>query len=276
MDVNNFLIRVAVAVIGIPLIFFVIHYGNPYFLLLITLIQVLSLHEFYLLAQKKGFHPSRLLGVCGLFLINSCIHFSEIYFLAASIPFIIVLILIFELFKGSPNAMANAGVTLLGVGYISLLSFLILIRDLSDQASAPSSTSALIVMLVFALIWICDTAAYLFGSYFGKHTLFKRISPNKTWEGTIAGFGFSIIFSALFSFLVVKQLPILSAIIIGAIVGVLGQISDLVESLFKRDAVQKDSSHMLPGHGGILDRFDSSILIAPAVYAYLYYFTFHV
>jgi len=275
MDMKNLMVRVLVALFGIPLIFFLIYSGNPLFLLLVTLIQVLSLREFYMLAQKKGLHPSRILGMIALFCINVCIYFEVTHLITISIPFVIVLILILELFRGVPNPMANAGVSILGIGYISLLSFMILIRDLPDRISASNLTGAFLVMLVFAAIWICDTAAYLYGASHGKHKLFRRVSPNKTWEGAIAGLIASILFCAFAAFLVIDPLSVGSGIIIGAIIGIMGQVSDLVESLFKRDAGEKDSSSILPGHGGILDRFDSPILIAPIVFSYLYYFTFH-
>lgn len=273
MDLKNLGVRTLVAIFGIPFILFVIYIGNPYFLFLITFVQILSLQEFFLLAQKKTMYPSLILGGSAIFLINLCIVLNDSNLFSGLVTLIIIMVLIVELFKGKPNAIANAGATLLGVGYISLFSFLILIRDLPDRISAPGSTGAFIVMLIFATIWICDTAAYLIGASFGKHRLFERISPKKTWEGAIAGFASSILFSMLFTFIMIKQLNLFDAVIIGIIAGVIGQISDLVESLFKRDATQKDSSNLLPGHGGILDRFDSPILIAPAVFAYLYFFT---
>jgi phosphatidate cytidylyltransferase len=110
----------------------------------------------------------------------------------------------------------------------------------------------------------------------GRHKLLERVSPKKTWEGAIAGFVFSIISFVGCSFLLIKGLPLIHAIIAGAIVGTIGQIGDLVESLLKRDAAVKDSSNLLPGHGGALDRFDSIIFVMPVIFIYLIIASFYI
>jgi phosphatidate cytidylyltransferase len=130
------------------------------------------------------------------------------------------------------------------------------------------------IISVLATIWICDTAAYHIGSIAGKHKLFPRVSPNKSWEGAIAGFIAAIASAVAAKYLVLGYLPISGAVIIGVIVGVIGQLGDLAESLLKRDAGVKDSSTLLPGHGGIFDRFDSLLLVAPCVYLYIDYILF--
>ena len=107
------------------------------------------------------------------------------------------------------------------------------------------------------------------GTAFGKHKLFPRVSPNKSWEGAIAGFVFAIITMIAAKATVIDLLTLYDAVIIGIIVGIIGQMGDLVESLVKRDAGVKDSSAIIPGHGGIFDRFDSLLLTAPVVYLYL-------
>lgn len=122
-------------------------------------------------------------------------------------------------------------------------------------------------------IWICDSAAFFLGTAFGKHKLFPRVSPNKSWEGAIAGFIFAIITMITAKALLLNELTLIDSLIVGIIVGSIGQLGDLVESLFKRDAGVKDSSALIPGHGGILDRFDSLLLTAPAVYIYLFLFS---
>ena len=128
--------------------------------------------------------------------------------------------------------------------------------------------------MVFALIagvWVCDTAAYYVGKAIGKHKLLERVSPKKTWEGSIAGFTAVLIFLTgikYFGFL--PAIPSYETVIaIAVIVGVGGQLGDLFESLLKRDAGIKDSGKFLPGHGGVLDRFDALIFAAPMAYIYL-------
>ena len=123
----------------------------------------------------------------------------------------------------------------------------------------------LLIISIFAAIWICDSAAYYIGTAFGKHKLFVRVSPKKSWEGAIAGFVFAILAMIASKIIVLDFLSWNSTIGIGIIIGVLGQIGDLIESLFKRDSGVKDSSNLIPGHGGIFDRFDSLIFTAPLI-----------
>jgi phosphatidate cytidylyltransferase len=127
------------------------------------------------------------------------------------------------------------------------------------------------MMSVFAIIWICDSAAFHVGSALGKHKLFPRVSPQKSWEGAGAGLIFAILSALAAKYLVLPFLPVAGAIVIGTIVGTIGQLGDLTESLMKRDAGVKDSSTLIPGHGGAFDRFDSVLLVAPCVYLYLGY-----
>ncbi len=130
------------------------------------------------------------------------------------------------------------------------------------------------VISLFAIIWICDTAAFHVGSALGRHKLFPRVSPNKSWEGAVAGFVAALLAAAAAKYLVLEFLTLGSAVLIGAIVGIFGQIGDLVESLLKRDAGVKDSSTLIPGHGGVFDRFDSLLLVSPLVYLYVDFILF--
>ncbi|MDP3829833.1 MAG: phosphatidate cytidylyltransferase, partial [Ignavibacteriaceae bacterium] len=106
----------------------------------------------------------------------------------------------------------------------------------------------------------------------GKHKVFPRVSPKKSWEGAIFGFVFSIIAMIVAKYVFLEFLKLEQAIIIGAIVGTVGQMGDLIESLFKRDAGVKDSSNLIPGHGGIFDRFDSLLVASPVIFLYIKYF----
>ena len=130
------------------------------------------------------------------------------------------------------------------------------------------------VISVFATIWICDTAAFHTGTFIGRHKLFLRVSPNKSWEGAIVGFIFAVGTAIAAQHLVLKYMSVGNAIVIGIIVGVFGQLGDLIESLLKRDAGVKDSSTLIPGHGGVFDRFDSLLFVAPIVYLYLDFIVF--
>ncbi|CUS91747.1 phosphatidate cytidylyltransferase, partial [Candidatus Kryptonium thompsonii] len=124
------------------------------------------------------------------------------------------------------------------------------------------------IISIFAIIWICDTAAYFVGKSLGKRKLYERVSPNKTVEGFIGGLIFAFLSSFIARYMVLDFLTIYDVVAIAIIVGVFGQLGDLVESLIKRDAGVKDSSNIIPGHGGVFDRFDSLIYVAPLVYLY--------
>jgi phosphatidate cytidylyltransferase len=125
-----------------------------------------------------------------------------------------------------------------------------------------------IILGFFILLWTNDTGAYLSGKYFGKHKLFERISPKKTWEGSIGGGILTLAFAYVLS-IYFTNLNITNWLIIGVLIAVFGGLGDLVESMLKRSLGIKDSGKLLPGHGGILDRFDGLLLSVPFVYGYL-------
>ena len=129
---------------------------------------------------------------------------------------------------------------------------------------------------VFASVWVCDSAAYFVGRALGKHPLFKRVSPNKTWEGAIGGFVGAVAVFTVARFIALPYLSVVQAIVCGALIGLFGQVGDLVESLLKRSAGVKDSSALIPGHGGVLDRFDSLMFVAPLLFFYLEFIVFAV
>jgi phosphatidate cytidylyltransferase len=187
-----------------------------------------------------------------------------------TISFTVLLILV-ELFRNKGSALLNVGATLLGLIYVAgCWNFLLLIRELPREYPniGYASAGTWLVMMI-ATVWVCDTAAYHVGLAFGRHKLFERVSPKKTWEGAIGGLVFGMLMGAASHYWFVRELRLVDCIVIGALVGTIGQMSDLAESLFKRDAGVKDSSTLIPGHGGVLDRFDSEMLLAPLIYLYL-------
>ena len=198
-----------------------------------------------------------------------------------------------ELFRNEGSPVLNLAVTLFGLLYIPLFfGTLIGIRELfvpldfpmlrffTGESGFPDLAAidrvyrwgGYTVVSVLATIWICDSAAFHVGSAIGRHKLFPRVSPNKSWEGAVAGFLCAVASAVAAKYLVLEYLTTGSAVVIGAIVGVFGQLGDLIESLLKRDAGIKDSSGLIPGHGGVFDRFDSLLLVAPLVYLYLDFF----
>lgn len=202
---------------------------------------------------------------------------------------------VLELFRNNGSALLNLATTTFGILYISLFfGTLIGLRELfipldfpmlryfSSEASFtnPSAVDTVyrwggaMVISLFAMIWICDTAAFHIGLAIGRHKLFPRVSPNKSWEGAVAGFVCALLAAAAAKVLVLGFLTMGSALVVGAIVGIFGQIGDLAESLLKRDAGVKDSSNLIPGHGGVFDRFDSLLLVSPLVYLYIDFIVF--
>jgi phosphatidate cytidylyltransferase len=270
--------------------------GGVYFFVFVAAVSAVALHEFYRLAAAKGAKPMVALGLIAGFAVN----LSFFLGLASQPPLVVTVLLITviafslrELFRNEGSAILNLSTTVLGVVYISLFfGTFIGIRQLFVAGSFPAarflSTSSLVsdaqvahqvhawggymVISVFATIWICDSAAFHVGAPWGKHKLFPRVSPNKSWEGAIAGLVFAILAAVGAKFLLLPFLPLSGAIFMGVVVGTIGQLGDLTESLLKRDAGVKDSSALIPGHGGAFDRFDSVLLVAPCVYLYLDYF----
>jgi phosphatidate cytidylyltransferase len=163
----------------------------------------------------------------------------------------------------SETLLSEWGVTFFGLMYVAWpLAHLFLVRDLRPQGQS-------ITFLLFAMIWVEDIVAYVVGTRFGRKPIAPSISPKKTWEGTIAGLIGAMVTAEGFQATVLKtQLGLPEALFLGFAVGLLAFASDLSESLLKRAAGQKDSSSLLPGHGGVLDRFDSFLLTVPLYYYY--------
>lgn len=287
--------RVVVGVVAIPLILVACLAGGVYFAGFIAIASAVALREFYGLAEAKGAKPLVVMGIIGGFFINLSFFIpgrSQPPLLVIVLVIVVVAVSLRELFRNQGSAVLNLSTTLFGVLFVSLFfGTLIGIRELfvptvlplerylppgAAVASTPMAGQmyawgGYLVMSLFAMIWICDSAAFHVGLAVGRHKLFPRVSPQKSWEGAVAGLISAILSALAAKYLVLKFLPVASAIVIGAIVGTIGQLGDLVESLMKRDAGVKDSSTLIPGHGGVFDRFDSLLLVAPCVYLYLAY-----
>ena len=196
------------------------------------------------------------------------------------IPYLISIIylLIAELYLTQEDPVSNWAYTMMSQLYIALPFSLLNVLAFRAVGDGICYTY-LIPLSVFVFLWINDTGAYLCGSLLGKHKLFPRISPGKSWEGSVGG-GILVMVIAVLVWYLTEQYGVndlqLSAVEwagLGLTVVVFGTWGDLVESLFKRTLGIKDSGHILPGHGGMLDRFDSSLLAIPAAVVYLYTLT---
>jgi phosphatidate cytidylyltransferase len=174
--------------------------------------------------------------------------------------------------RSAPRARQVEGmaVTLFGVLYVGWLSaHLVLLRELPWRAGGEYADGAAYVLLAFFVTWSCDTGAYTVGRLLGRNRPWSRISPRKSLEGAIGGLFFSVAGAFIARAWFAPFLRPWDGLLLGLLVGVFAQVGDLVESLLKRDARHGDSSDMIPGHGGVLDRFDSLYFGAPLVYYYL-------
>lgn len=271
MALGNTSIRILVSVFAIPALVLLSYFGGVYFLSFVLIIAGISFYEFAVMAKQKSANVNVNLGLFAvIFLVINQYRFlfSQYNFL---IVFFIVL-LIFELFRNNGSAILNIGATLIGVFYMGIFgTALIGIREFYPNINGLYQQGGYLIISVLASIWICDSAAFFGGTALGRHKLFPRVSPKKSWEGAIFGFVFAILAMILAKNLVLDFLSLKDALIIGFIIGTFGQIGDLAESLLKRDAGVKDSSSLIPGHGGIFDRFDSLLFSSPIIYLYLMY-----
>ena len=235
-------------------------------------LSLITYYEFTGMTKNIGAHPNLTFGIIAIaFIISN--QFKPIIGLYTAFLVIIFLLSLIELFRNKSSAILNISITLLGIFYIGLFSSsLIAIREFYPNINGLYLRGGFIIISMFAAIWICDSAAFFLGTAFGKHKLFPRISPKKSWEGAISGLVFAVITMIVAKYLVLDFLSLISVIILGLIVGIVGQTGDLVESMLKRDANVKNSSNIIPGHGGIFDRFDSLLYTAPVVWLYLKYF----
>lgn len=277
---SNLTSRVLVALIGIPALVGIILYGGIAFLGLIVLASSIGLWEFYRMAEQKGMFPNAVLGIVAgatmqiLFftysseLNSGSLSSNTIAF--GALTLLSVTALLIELFRGKQNAMLNIASTVGGVAYVALFFQCLLgIRVMPEILGMSGDMGGYFILTVFIAIWLCDTAAYFAGRAFGRHKLFERVSPNKTWEGAIAGAIAAVGGCVAVAAWLLPELPVMHAVALGTIAGTIGQAGDLAESLLKRDAGVKDSSQILAGHGGVLDRFDSILMVSPIVYWYI-------
>lgn len=273
MNFSNTFLRVIVSVITIPLILFICYTGGVVFFIFVMFIALISYFEFTSFIKKIDISVNFWVGFAGVLfsLLNNRYHYLDTY------SFLLLFMLILaasELFRNEGSTIANIGSALFGVIYLGFFSSAIIgIREIFPQVGDLYTRGGFIIISMLATIWICDSAAFFIGTAYGKHKLFPRVSPKKSWEGAISGFIFAIGTMLLAKILVLDFFSWSTVIAMGFIIGVFGQIGDLIESLIKRTANVKDSSNLIPGHGGIFDRFDSLLFTAPIIFLYLTYFS---
>ncbi|WP_066635266.1 phosphatidate cytidylyltransferase [Desulfolucanica intricata] len=251
--------RILSALVGIPLIITVVWYGQIPLLILTGLIMTLGFYEIknILFGDKKQF-VSWLLAISGILLLGSAYIYNYSY-LGLTVTIILFVNLLAPVFFYPYISPREAAVSFYGALYIGLIIYMYLLRELPDG----------IAWLIFTFVatWSCDTGAYFIGRAFGTHKFAPKLSPKKTTEGAVGGVLGSL--AAAYVFHLFYPAPLGKLLLLGVLVGVIAQVGDLVESVLKRQAGIKDSGKLIPGHGGVLDRFDSFLLTAPLVYYYV-------
>ncbi|MCI0529866.1 MAG: phosphatidate cytidylyltransferase [Nitrospira sp.] len=261
--------RLITAVVLLPVLYLIIRYSHPFvFFVLVAGGILISQYEFYRFYYPQDHLTKVFLGmVLGFFLSLS--FYLEEFRLALNLPLLLLTLItvcatLFSLFtvREIKTALTESAVLLFGVVYVSLLlSQLLLLRGLSD--------GELLVLFVMGMTWLADAGAYYVGWLVGRHPLVPRISPKKTIEGAVGGLAFSVLGSLGAKFWFLPNLSVGDSVFLGVLLGMVGQLGDLVESLWKRSAGVKDSSTLLIAHGGILDKVDSLMFTAPVFYYYL-------
>ena len=245
------------------------------FAALFALIIVLCLWEFYSLLEKNNAHPQKYIGVSAGIAMFCWVCYGAYgggalgaMVSLALTTIIFPLIFFIELFRKKEEPLKNISFTICGIIYIvfpfSLLNTIVFNWHFGDE---PQYSPHFLLGFLF-LLWSNDTFAYLVGRSIGRTKLFERISPKKTWEGTIGGIVLTQITAYIIS-IYFKEIHVTEWMLLAAIISVTATLGDLVESMFKRSMNIKDSGGILPGHGGLLDRFDGMLLSAPFVCIYL-------
>jgi len=267
--------RIIVAIIFIPCIVLIARKGGVYYLILVDAVIAGGIWEFYRMTEVSITNPYKIIGTAGAILLPVFFYYQLHDYIYLLITMILIGIIVTELCRRGRNFFVyNISVTMFGVFYVGWLgSHMLLIREIPlKTGNMDYSAGFKYVMLLLLLTWCYDTGAYAVGSIAGRHRLFPLISPGKTLEGIIGGMVFAIagVIVArgyMFSFLNIPE-----AVVLALLISVTGQTGDLVESMIKRDMRKKDSSRTIPGHGGILDRFDSMLFNAPSVYYILIFY----
>jgi len=267
---NNIVQRTLSGIVFVAAIIGALLGGPLSFFLLFAFLTAWAIYEFYTLTEADGADINKAVGITGGTLLFVLLFLTAGGYLPSSallgLPLLPLIIWVAEIYRQKKQPVKNIAYTLAGLIYpalmLSMLSYLYFFPD--EQTSHHSE----IVLGLFILIWTHDTFAYLVGKKLGRHKLFERISPKKTWEGFWGG----LVFTLLAAYILTRfqsGLPLAHWMALALLVSGLGTLGDLFESLLKRTIGAKDSGHLIPGHGGILDRLDAALFIIPAACLYL-------
>lgn len=265
---SNLTQRIIAAVLGSLLMGFGIYYSQWLYFVIFLGICIVSQLEFYKLVGLDGMLPLKTFGtftgsclfVVSFFIESDRLH-DKYYFLIFPVSVLVYLIYLYRTRASKP--IRGIAFTFLGIIYVAIPFSLLNIIAFSTKQYAYE-----LILGSMLILWANDTGAYFAGVRFGKRKLFERISPKKSWEGSIGG----LVLSVAMTYAIAHYTDVLTVwqwCVIGVIIIICGTYGDLVESLFKRSVEVKDSSRLIPGHGGFLDRFDGLLLSAPFIAAFL-------
>ncbi|MDD4803366.1 MAG: phosphatidate cytidylyltransferase [Syntrophomonas sp.] len=253
--------RIITAVISIPLLIGLLYLGGVYWQCFVALLTGIALFEYFAMMRHKGLKPMVLPAyiIAGILLFREQLSsYLPGLFFGSLFLMIVILVFTYPRFR-----FEDAAFSFFGTFYIGFLfSYALAIAQLDKPFYY--------LLLVFILTWASDVGGYLFGKLWGKNKLSPQLSPGKTWEGAWGAVLLTIVLALLFNGLAkIENLNLFSTVLLGILASVTAQVGDLLESAMKRFFAVKDSGHIIPGHGGVLDRFDSFLLLLPVVYYFL-------
>jgi phosphatidate cytidylyltransferase len=278
--VNELAKRVLFALVGAPLTIAIIYFGGWILATALGVIAALGAWELYRMSGAAGNEPLETAGIVIAACVPLMVHatYLGVFRVTVTVAVMIFLALTAGVIWARGTArkpLVSLALTATGIIYPALVTYMYPIRYHDYVVDARAGTALL--MLPIALTWATDTGAYFFGRTFGRHKLIPSVSPAKTVEGAVGGVIVAIVAAWLYVLFILRPVAQLSMLpvaltVFAILISCVAQIGDLAESLFKRDAGVKDSSRLLPGHGGILDRFDSLLFVLPVAYVLLGYF----
>ena len=269
--------RIIFAVIAAPASIGVVYLGDWALAIVLSVLAALGAWEFFRMARETGTLPIEPAGIVLAALLPIAVHAQRLGVYTLSLTAIVAMILVLfasSIWLRGPSGkpLSSVAITVFGVFYPGLLAYIYAVRYHNYAVGAAAGTA--LVFLPILLTWSTDVGAYAFGRLFGKKKLIPSVSPGKTVEGAVGGLGLTILICLLYVRFILMPyaqlgLTIQGAVLFAIVVSIAAQVGDLAESLLKREAGVKDSSRILPGHGGILDRFDSLLFVMPIAFLLL-------
>ncbi|HET9635406.1 MAG TPA: phosphatidate cytidylyltransferase [Gemmatimonadaceae bacterium] len=269
--------RTLFAVIAAPASIAIVYFGDWALTILLSVLAALAAWELFRIAQATGSFPFDLAGIALAALFPIAVHAQRRGIYSLSLTVIVALALLLfaaAIWLRGPTGkpLASVAITAFGVMYASLFSYIYLLRYHDYAVGAGAGT--LLVLLPVLLTWVTDIGAYVFGRTFGRRKLIPSVSPGKTVEGAVGGLVSAVVICLVYvRFLLMPYaqlgLTIQGAVLFALVISVAAQTGDLAESVLKREAGIKDSSNIIPGHGGVLDRFDSLLFVLPIAFLML-------